>query len=494
MFTQTPQSKKPRRWPWVILMSILVLVGLFFFAYHQLTKQGIRAVWDSPFVQEKITQEVPTEYQGLISFVPTLLGFDAPKTYVVLFQNNTEIRPGGGFIGSYATIEVSGGAPHVLTVEGTETLDRKTPDSWKPVPPRILTQELKVDRWYFRDSNWDIDFETNAKRALEFYTQEGGIAAEKIDGVIGVDTHVIEALLEITGPVTVQGIEFDAKNVVEKLEYEVEYGFVQKQIPFENRKQIMTPLLHEIMGKIKGDLLLHPQKYIGLMETLAQEKHVFVYMTDEALQTSLRESGIAGTHKPYTTDVLLWADANLAALKTDHAIERVLAYSIQKEEQGTRSHRATMTYTHTGTFDWRTSRYRTYARVFVPKDASLVAVYATDQNGNTKPIPLTAVTQEVVGMYQTFGTLFIIEPQQERSLTFVYRFPDAWYTNMLATKQYELLVPKQHGTRAHGLTLSLDFGTTITGASPAEVQEEWGNSVYTHTTDLRIDRDVAIQF
>src|SRR3989339_224407 len=55
------------------------------------------------------------------------LGLSKPKTYLLLFLNNTELRPGGGFIGVYATVRMDKGQTEILALEGTEKIDSRTP-------------------------------------------------------------------------------------------------------------------------------------------------------------------------------------------------------------------------------------------------------------------------------------------------------------------------------------------------------------------------------
>ncbi|MEK7102387.1 MAG: DUF4012 domain-containing protein, partial [Patescibacteria group bacterium] len=52
------------------------------------------------------------------SLMSYLLGFDEERTFLVLLLNNTELRPGGGFIGTYAVATIRNGQLKDLFVEG----------------------------------------------------------------------------------------------------------------------------------------------------------------------------------------------------------------------------------------------------------------------------------------------------------------------------------------------------------------------------------------
>jgi hypothetical protein len=485
------RKKKRRYWP-VVLFFFLFFSGLAGYGYYTIKHIDIADILENDFIQSQLQERVPEQYKSLLEMSPVLLGFEQPKTYVAVFQNDTELRPGGGFIGSYATLRVDKGNVTVLALEGTETLDRKTPDTWRPKPPAIMTKELGVDRWYFRDSNWDPFFVPNAKRALEFYMAEGGVAGENIDGFLAVDTQVLEELIALSGPITVQGITFTKENIVETLEYDVEYGFEKRGISFADRKQIMKPLFDAILKKIGINIITQPEKYIETIEKLIKEKHVAMYSVDEKIQAEMVNIGLSEGEPVISGDYLLWTDANLAALKTDHAMKRHLTYSLHTASGDNSIHTAKMTYTHTGVFDWRTSRYRTYARVFVPKGAELKEIIITEKNGRTKKISPHTATVEMFDTYQAFAYFFVIEPGDERSLAFKYQISSDM--QLYQGKSYALTLPKQSGTDAHGLTLDLNFDKNISAAQPAEEKQEWGNMQYTVETDLLVDRVFEINF
>ena len=473
----------------VVLSTILVILGYVLFR-----RMSVEDILQANVVQQFFAQQIAEDARPAIDFVPTILGFSESQTYLLLFLNNTELRPSGGFIGSYATVRVENGSADVLVMEGTESIDARAPSNFQEVPPDPIQQYLGIHRWYFRDSNWSPDFTVSADRAEQFYAAEGGVAADDIDAVIGITPTVLEHVLSLTGPITIQGITFTSENVIETLEYEVEYGYKKRGITFAERKQIMRPLLLEVLSKLKSDVLFSYNTYIATFETLATEKHILFAHTDDEIQSFVESQRWGGrVEGDHNGDYLMWVDANMGALKTDHAIDRSLTYTIAKRpashagETDRYLAAANMTYQHTGTFDWRTSRYQTYARVYVPKGSKLVSVIGEKRNGQALRIEEVAVGTELGK--QWFGTFFTIEPGHTKSLEFIYKLPDA-----VVSHPYNLLVQKQSGTVAPPLTLSLDFATLLSAAEPAEKEEEWGDGVYTFETDLRVDRAFEVNF
>lgn len=414
---------------------------------------------------------------NVLSAAPTLLGFDAPKTYLLLFQNNTELRPSGGFIGSYAVVTLDRGSVRIETVQGIENLDTQADHARLPPPPRPLAEHLGVSYWFARDANWSPDFSVAARQFLDLYEQEGGHLAREIDAVVAMTPTAIERFLEITGAVTVEGIALTAENFTETLEYEVEYGYVHNGREFSERKQILLPLMNNLLDRVRGTLLTRSGAYRALAETLVREKHVVAYAPDSAIQSMVEAMGATGRLATPRGEYVLWVDANLGALKTDHAIKRHLTHRVAYRPEtaadglGAAVASTTMTYTHTGVFDWRTTRYRTYARVYVPAGATVLSATLHDRRGERVLQAEDIDAGEELGK-QWFGAFVVIEPGQTGSVAFTYVLPETT-TEMLKNGVYTLLVQKQVGTIAPQLTVDLDFGE--------------GNQHH-EETDLRVDR------
>src|SRR3989338_5408579 len=137
-----------------VLIALIGLAGLAkFLATAPSTRQAV-------FNRAAQTLAPAAVSDGAALF-PAMLGFLKTRTYLVLFLNNTELRPGGGFIGAYSVVKVSRGIPSILTVAGTEVIDNRAKDKYF-LPPPPLKKYLLIDRWQLRDSNWSPDFAESA--------------------------------------------------------------------------------------------------------------------------------------------------------------------------------------------------------------------------------------------------------------------------------------------------------------------------------------------
>ncbi|MFA6485817.1 MAG: DUF4012 domain-containing protein [Candidatus Magasanikbacteria bacterium] len=461
-------------------LAVLGAIGVYFFQNGVLQETVIN----------EARKQIPAIATAPDDLIQNILGLKATRHYLLLFLNNTEMRPGGGFIGSYGVVKMEGGRPEILKVEGTEILDYSQDDFDLPPPPQPISEYLKVKKWYFRDSNWSPDFASSSERALDFYRREKGLAADSIDGVIGLTPTVIAEILKVTGPIKMGGLEFNSDNFVEKLEYQVEYGYKEDDIAHSDRKLILGDLARALMQKIKYDAFLNWKKYFALVERLIAEKQIIFYSTDAGEQKSLINSGWAGEMKKFAGDYLLWADANLGALKTDLAVEKSLSYSLTTTSIGYESE-ISMTYQHSGNIDWRTSRYRTYARAYVPAGSKLVAGQANTIG--LKTVEKLAVDQGVENGRQWFGAFVTVAPGQSLRLSFKY-VPAPAIVKMIEMNDYGLLVQKQLGSENVKLTLGMDFGKKVVSATPPEAKEKFGDNRYDLPTDLTTDRKFEIKW
>jgi hypothetical protein len=300
----------------------------------------------------------------------------------------------------------------------------------------------------------------------------------------------MEEVLKISGPLVVNGEEFNANNFTEKVQYEVEFGFADKGLDFDERKKLLVDLSHELLRKMKKDFLKDWPKYFALSQRMFAEKHILAYSTNPEMQKILVARDWAGEVKSQLGDYLLWADANMGALKTDKVMRKELFYTFAPTSSGTYIATAKMKYTNTGTFTKFTSRYRTYARVFVPQGSQFISVAGSMKTDkSTEPAP---VEQGIEKDKQWFGTFISIEPGDTKELVWKFHLaPEV--VKQIQQGSYNLLVQKELGTIADALTLDLNFGTIISSATPGEENQHIGDQKYTQTTNLQTDRRFEVK-
>ena len=126
-------------------------------------------------------------------FLLKLVGSDGAKTYLVLLQNNSELRPTGGFPGSYALITFENGSLKKVFVDDIYRADAGLKDN---IVPPIPLQHI-TPSWGMRDASWFADFPFSAGKIIGLYQLGGG---PKVDGVLTITPDVITKIFEIIGP------------------------------------------------------------------------------------------------------------------------------------------------------------------------------------------------------------------------------------------------------------------------------------------------------
>lgn len=422
-------AKKYSRTFWIVFWgcSTLFLVG--WYIYWEGRNHGVGSVVSNVISYFPFDENQKKEYQAVSMVADYLMQRDGQqKTIMVLFQNNLELRPGGGFIGAFGIVKVLDGKVLSLETHDLSNFDGRIPDTVEP--PYPMRQTLAIKSWKLRDSNYSPDFATNARKAEEFYHMGNG--QERFDAVIGLTTNVLTSMLKVTGPIQIEGYPgtYDSENAIISLEYQVEKAFEQQGIAREDRKSIMSELAKEIEGRIAS---LSLSKKIDLAKVLLADlnsKDIQLYFANENMQRFVERSGWAGkVDQSQANDYLMVVDANLGAFKSDYYVQRSLEYTVDFS-QGKPLVHLVITYKHTAEKkDWMTKDYLTYVRVYAPKGSWL---------GNTKNFENVQFADEF--SKRVFGAIVKVPLGQEKIVELNYTLPDT-----ITEQDYALLIQKQAG-------------------------------------------------
>ena len=460
-------------------------------------------------VFEKIMTDLHSLQQGLellvpvSRFLPLFAGTDIPHTTLLLFLNNDELRPGGGFIGSYGIGEMSSGELTLLKTVDSYALDNAALPYLQTIPPEPLAKYNESTAWFFRDSNWSPDFAVSAKQAIELFTQEQEVVPPEqrtdlqepmsIEAVIGFTPTFVSDVLRLTGPVHLEdGQLVDADTVADVIEYEVEKGFVFDGLAYDKRKQVLSYLVEEIRKRLFSLPLSLSKEFITIVHKNIQEKQLVFYHADTTVQDRLTQEGYAGRFFSKHPDTMAVIDANLASLKSDPAVERSTTYTIRKEQNGWVG-TLTRTYKHNGSFDWKTTRYRTYVRAYVPLESELLSSSGFLENDllkNPGQRPGEVDVTQELGM-MVFGGFTSLEPGATHTISFSFLLAPKVQT-AIEEGIYALDFLKQIGARSYPLTLQLDFDKDVKRAFPAEEEKEWGDQRYLLNTNLTQDLTFSV--
>ncbi|OGI15514.1 MAG: hypothetical protein A2878_00195 [Candidatus Moranbacteria bacterium RIFCSPHIGHO2_01_FULL_54_31] len=424
-------------WVAFVIGAVIFLSGWFVFweVKHQGFESLKRLLGAVP-----VKQEVRTDLETVMSLADALLHTDGEeRAYLILFQNNLELRPGGGFIGSFGILKVRDGNVADFAVHDTGNFDGRIPSTVEP--PYPMRETLKIDSWKLRDSNYSPDFAENAKRAEDFYHMGNG--TEQFDGVVAVTANVLTSFLKVTGPVEIAGFPgvYSADNAILDLEYQVEQGYLKQDIEFGERKSVMGMLGLEILHRVKA---LPLAKQYELFQTVLADLHqkdIQLRFKDELLQEQVAASGWDGAmDSAWKNDYLFLVDANLNSFKSDYFVKRSYAYTVDLSQAVPQATLA-VTYQHTAEKrDWFAKDYQTFLRVYVPAGSYLNRVTG-------------AAKDPVYGEFlnkKYFGALVQVPLAMEKTVTFEYALPEN-----LERQWYDLKIQKQPGLSDVPVTVTI---------------------------------------
>lgn len=405
---------------WIKFWTISIIFLIAFYFALQFRNNGLSTVVDfMPISQENKAIATLADY--------FYRSDDVERTFLILFQNNMEIRPGGGFIGAFGILKVKNGSVTMLQTHDVSNFDGRIPDT--VAPPYPMKETLRIPSWKFRDSNYSPDFATNAQKAEEFYYM--GQGGEKFDGVIGITTNVLTSLLKVTGPVQVAGYPgtYGDENAILDLEYQVEKAFDEQNIPRGERKSIINDIAQEIIKKVFALSVAQKLDLYGILTEDLNKKDIQIYFKDPELAEIVKKANWDGrVDAEWKQDYLMTVDANLGAYKSDYYVKRSIDYTIDlSKDIPTATLR--VTYRHTATKkDYMTKDYLSYLRVYVPQGAWLNKAYDFD---NAK------FGTEFGKKY--FGAIVAVPLGQSKTVEINYALPKELAEN------YNLKIQKQAG-------------------------------------------------
>lgn len=390
-----------------------------------------------------------------LDYAPELIGYFDQANYLFLLQNNTELRPTGGFIGTYGFLQLKDASLQKFVVDDVYNLDKTVQDTLFITPPEPLTKWNNTTQWFLRDANWSPDFPTSAKQVEWFYNQESGNNFD-FTGVFAITPEIISDVIGLFGDITVHNIKFTKDNFVETLEERVEVGFKDLKIPLAERKVIMSDLAVELQKRLTHLSAEQFFKLLTIIQNRLKEKHILLFFNNSDLQKLISAKNWTGEIRPNSSDYLAVVDANLGSLKTDAVMDRSLNYEVKKEVINNKDElvaNVILTYTNNGKFTWHSTRYRTYTRIYTPLNSELIKVDGAMANDRTLKIGEPTIINEL--NKTVFGAFISIEPKETKTLTFIYKLPD-YVKNQLENGNYSLLLQKQAGLLNYPVKLKVN--------------------------------------
>ena len=379
--------------------------------------------------------------------------------YLVLFQNNAELRSSGGFIGSYAVTEIDDFEIKNLSFNtNILAFDRQFSDQYFIPAPAPLAKFLKGKSWALRDANYDASFPEAAEDILNFYTRETG---DRVDGIIALNAQVMIDLLKLTGPIHLDKYDLtvSAENFYDVTQYQVEKAYFDnpENWVINEPKTFLKDLYPEIIGQALKDKLA----LVKLLRKELEQKEIILYFTDPLKQQMAEEQNFAGKiptnqelkdlfETSQEVDYLYINSNSYSGDKSSIKIKESIDYEVTKNNQGHLQANLKITRIHTGSYVWPDGPNDNWLRVFVPEGSMLLKAKLNEKDISQ------AVTVGSEAKKTFFGWQIFTNPGQASILEFSYLLP-------METDSYHLLIQKQPGAIGDGLSVIYDNGVLYRG-------------------------------
>jgi len=445
------------------LNQISKLVGEIDIQRYPETYQGIALHQSYNQLQDGLSEIKKYLYEGrpLLNKTSWLLGKDKARNYLIIFQNDGELRPSGGFWTAYATITMKDGKVTPGTASNIYDLDDRL-SSTTPAPRILKSYQLKPSYLFLRDSNLSPDFPTDAKIFLEQYYKAMG-NKNKFDAVIAIDTKVLVDVVKVLGKLDTRVGTFTADpdprcDGCPKVIYDLQWIAGRPRNYIEaDRKGFLGPVMQSLLANAMGS---GKEKMPGLAQAFfdnVYQKHILFYFTDEDLQQAAIATNIAGqiTQSDAKTDYFHLNDASFDSAKSNIFVTQKIKHELDSKN-GQVKHKFTITYTNptkasncnlerTSGLCLNASAYRNLFRFYVPIGSDLTKMTGSE----IEPIKYEELGKQVFEGF--YGNKYPLYAESSNKVTIEYT------SSVKPDKNYILLLQKQPGTKL------VDYELTVNG-------------------------------
>jgi hypothetical protein len=411
------------------------------------------------------------------------------RRYVILLQNNAELRPTGGFISGVALVDLDMNGIRRLEVPAGGPYDFQGYFPGQIQSPRPLWLVNPI--WQLQDLNYFPDFPTSAQKVIWYFEKtQGGYS---VDGVIAMTPTVIEQLLRALGEVEMNdGTTITADTLTRQLE--------DASQPDDPRpKQLLADVTPLVLEKaLAADAVGAREVLLAISKGLA-DRDVQLYLKQPELQAAVKKLGWSGEVRQTDQDYLSIIRTNIAGGKTDTSVDQAVSYRVLIEEGKAPIARLKIRFDHRGQEGdgERGIRNSTYLRVYVPAGAELLSaegfipeayerLYNIPPDGYVPDTDLQAIEGDsyihepsgtrISGEFEktVFGNWVGVSPGESQLITLHYRLPARVISFTKNYGKYTLLHQRQAGVGPYSMDVEVVFPSLWTTAKAVGAQTETG--------------------
>jgi hypothetical protein len=442
-----------------------------------------------------------------IDFWPDALGFQGSRNYLILFQNNMELRPGGGFIGSYALLTINKGKIAGFKVYDVYDADGQLKGHIEP--PYPIRRYLPSVHWYLRDSNFNVDFSKGAVASAVFLNTE---MQQTVDGVIGIDLSFIRNLLAIVGPVKVADYN---QTVTTDNFYQITQAHTEDNFfPGSTQKK---DFLTSFYNAFENTLITKKNlSYLAFAQGLIQsinEKHVLFAFNNAGEQAAFAVNGWSSSltqadvnDNSIVNDFMGISEANLGGNKVNYFITRSISQAVQIKSDQSVNETLTISFKNSAPKNLGAQGiYKNYLRIILPLNTTISDIQIDNQEQKIIPAITDPTVYEVKNFVppsglevqkdqqsgkDIYGFLVNIQPQALKTIKVKYVLAQKINTS-LSQLGYDLQIFKQPGVDILPYDFSLNFPANLKVVNNAkDIITNGQNTIF--AAELAQDREVSI--
>ncbi len=372
--------------------------------------------------------------------LPYIVGINNEKRYLIILQNNNELRPTGGFISAYGILKIKNGIP-AFSIFDSYNLDNTKNIKDAPAPfNHFLKADKKFNGWYFRDGNFSPDFPTSANDLLKLFNEQSHTSYD-FDGVIAINFSLIEDIIGIYKNIFFDDTIINKDNLFSWMQNKVKNIDTHDITDLQNRKNVLSKFSKALISKI----LSTPFEYKTLLNVLYEslnKKDILVYFKDKNIQDKIYQQGWSGSFYGKNYDNFIHTNiSNIGGRKADRYISKSHVYFVSFKDNEKGSVTYSLTLKHLGTYSLNSDLYNSYIRIYIPEKSKIEDVWDIKNDCLKKCSPLPFFTgNDIGGKY--IGIYTSLYPDDQQTIRIKYILPEK-----INKDNFSLNIIKQPGTK-----------------------------------------------
>lgn len=313
--------------------------------------------------------------QSFFSALIPWLNTEEPRRIVLMFQNSSELRPAGGFLGSYAVLTIKNGGLGRIDIHDIKDADDLL--ALRVIPPKPL--QLAARDWGAAGANWFFDFPASAEKTLGFLEASELHSGDstKFDGAVAVSPKVLGDILGLLGPTELKEakITLDEDNFLITLQRQVELSREKRATYPKNVLRELVPNLFTRLSALDAE---KAREFFALVGQWIRKRDLMFYFRNADFMSFgdfYEATGkVYELPKGFNGDYLAIVNANIGGGKTDLFMREAISLSSQINQDGTVANRLVIARKHEGNkapYPFYKIPNQSYIQIFVPEGARL---------------------------------------------------------------------------------------------------------------------------